>query len=111
MARGSFMVRIDRAAKPDAIDAKLHIEPIENADISEASEANEPIDAIEPVEPMDSIDPAEPIDRIEPVEPIDRMDPLEPMLRSDPPFFPWPAFFAMRALCLAGRSGWNVGAG
>jgi hypothetical protein len=113
MARGLFMVRNDRAANADWMDAKLNIEPTENADISEASEANEPIDTIEPAEPIDKMDPEEPMDRIEPVEPIDRIDPEEPMLSSEPPLlpwllariFPWPAFFAMRALCLAGRSG------
>jgi hypothetical protein len=45
------------------------------------------------------------------VEPIDRMDPEEPMDRSEPPPVTWPGFFAMRALCLAGRSRPNVGGG
>jgi hypothetical protein len=103
------MVRTDRAANPDRIEAKLHTEPTEKADISEPSELNEPIDKIEPADPIDRIDPVEPMDRIEPVEPIEPMDPDEPMLRSEPPrlprLFSWPAFFAMRALCLASRPG------
>lgn len=79
-----------REENPDATDAKLQIEPIENAEAKLASEANEPMEASEPAEPIDSTEPAEPMERIEPVEPIDRIDPDEPMLRSEPPARPGP---------------------
>jgi hypothetical protein len=103
------MVRTERAANPEAIDAKLHIDPMENAENNEPSEANEPIEATEPAEPIDRIEPDEPMDRTEPVEPIDRSDPEEPIDRTEPPLVAWLGFFAMRALCLAARPGWNVG--
>jgi hypothetical protein len=54
------------------------------AERTDATEANEPMERIDPADPMDRIDPVEPIDRIDPVEPMDRIDPLEPMLISDP---------------------------
>ncbi len=40
---------------------------------------------------------------------IEPIEPEEPMLSSEPPLFTWPGFFAMRALCNAGRSRRNVG--
>jgi hypothetical protein len=79
-----------RAENPDATDAKLQIEPTENAEAKLPSEANEPMEASEPADPIESTEPAEPMERIDPVEPIDRIDPDEPMLRIEPPALPGP---------------------
>jgi hypothetical protein len=54
------------------------------AERTDATEANEPIERIDPADPILRIDPLEPIDRIDPVEPMDRIEPVEPMLSSDP---------------------------
>ena len=76
--------------KPDRTEAKLQIEPIENADAKLPSDAKEPIEANDPAEPMDRIDPAEPMDRIDPVEPMDRIEPFAPMDRIELPSPPGP---------------------
>ncbi len=108
-ARGSFIAATARAENPDWIDAKLNIEPIENAENSEPIETKEPIESREPAEPIDSTEPDEPMERIDPTEPMERMEPEKPIDRSEPPLLSWPGFFAMRALCNAGRSRRNVG--
>ena len=78
------------AEKPDRTEAKLQIEPIENADAKLPSDPKEPIEANDPAEPMDRIDPAEPMDRIDPVEPMDRIEPFAPMDRIELPSPPGP---------------------
>ena len=78
------------AEKPDRIEAKLQIEPIENAHAKLPSDAKEPIEANEPAEPIDRIEPADPMDRIEPVEPMDRIEPFEPIERREVPSPPGP---------------------
>ncbi len=88
-----------RAENPDATEAKLNSEPIDHADATLPSAANDPMVARDPAEPIDRIDPAEPIDRIDPVEPIDRIDPVEPSDRIEPPALPAPGklrFFMIR---------------
>jgi len=62
----------DHRLRPEKIDAKLRIEPTENAD------------ANDPAEPIERIDPDEPIDRMEPLEPIDKIEPEEPIDNSEP---------------------------
>ena len=74
----------DQAENPDRIEAKLSMEPIENADAREPREAKEPMEANELAEPIDRTEPAEPIDRIDPEEPIDKIDLFDPMLGIEP---------------------------
>ena len=88
--RGSPQPRSVPDEKPDRIEAKLQIEPIENADAKLPSDAREPIEANDPAEPIDSTEPADPMDRIDPVEPMDRIEPFEPIERREVPSPPGP---------------------